>query len=331
MNFNLRSLRQVALPAFAAAALLSSIGIADGKPRFVLRVADHDGSTLFEGTSSEPGHEDWLDVLAFGTATQTTTSEDGTASIPCTQGDFTFHKRIDRTTPLFQQACLNGLLLPAVQIKYLGNEGDPATGFEPLTIELRHVQVFGYRMNGLFQEAGDPLPTEEVTLGYTEVEWTYLRTTSNGALERSNTSLATFLATEDPAFDDDKDGLTNDLDDDDDNDGIADTKEVEEGTNPFLNDADGDLDGDRQSNGDEAIAGTRMDDASDFFGIESIRSRRTPEGLQMTVSFPVKEGRRIRGLCEGPPEGNSKASRCHRSAGYRRVRWQEASSGALLW
>ena len=64
-----------------------------------------------------------------------------------------------------------------------------------LTYKLKDVIVTSFAMRGgagndtLLGNRGndhahDPLPTEEVTLGYTEVEWTYLRTTSNGAATR---------------------------------------------------------------------------------------------------------------------------------------------------
>ena len=41
-----------------------------------------------------------------------------------------------------------------------------------LKYKLKDVIVTSYSFHG--NAAGDPLPTEEVTLGYTEVEWTYI-------------------------------------------------------------------------------------------------------------------------------------------------------------
>lgn len=91
------------------------------------------------------------------------------------------------------------------------------------------------------------------------------------------------------------------LNNDDDNDGIADDLEIKGGTNPFRDDADEDLDGDGQSNRDESIANTRMNDPSDYFGIERIRRTQAPEGLQMTLSFPVSGGRHYRLLASSDP------------------------------
>jgi hypothetical protein len=147
----------------------------------------------------------------------------------------------------------------------------------------------------------DPVPMEEITLGYTEVEWTYRQTDGVGVvIDRTNAVLALAKATDDPTFDDDHDGVPNDLDLDDDNDGLDDEDELAGGSNPFLDDADEDLDGDRQSNRHEVVAGTRMDDSTDYFGIEKITHRHTPAGLQVTVSLPVKGGRHYRLL--GSPD-----------------------------
>lgn len=285
--------RRGALLPLAAAALVAAAGHADAASRFAVKIADHDGSTLIAGEAARPD-TGWIEVHSFGSSLAK--QKDGEGNIlpfPCEHEGFTFRKRIDKSTPLLQNALVTGLLLPAVQVVYLGPDGSPSPGTEPLTVALHHVQVVSYRMLG--GVAGDSLPMEEITLNYSEVEWTYLKTSGHGqVIERSSAILTAFLGTEDPNFDDDNDGVSNDLDADDDNDGISDKDELRGGSNPFRDDADEDLDGDRQTNRDEAIAGTRMDDASDYFGIEKIRHSRTPEGPLTTVSIPVKGGRHYR-------------------------------------
>jgi type VI protein secretion system component Hcp len=166
MITNKTHLRGGALLPLAAAALVALASHTEAAPRFAVRISDHDGSSLIPG-ESDGSHKDWIDVLAFGSGVRMGHDENGlpVAGL-CAHDGFTFRKRIDKSTPLLQRALTTGLLLPAVQAVYLGPEGSPRQGTEPIAVTLRHVQVLGFRMLGpVGGSAGDPLPTEEVTLG----------------------------------------------------------------------------------------------------------------------------------------------------------------------
>jgi len=63
-------------------------------------------------------------------------------------------------------------------------------------------------------------------------------------------------------FDNDNDGIGNNVDMDDDNDGMPDVWEIANGFNPLVNDANGDADGDGFTNLQEYKAGTNPHDAS---------------------------------------------------------------------
>ena len=125
---------------YGTAALLITAQDANAA-RFLLKVADHDGSTLIAGESEVANHEDWIEVHGFGSGvSRSETSADGSVTpVPVEQRDFVFRKRIDKSSPLFQRAILTGLLLPAVQVKY--DDGDP--GFQdvssPLTVSLNRL------------------------------------------------------------------------------------------------------------------------------------------------------------------------------------------------
>lgn len=92
--------------------------------------------------------------------------------------------------------------------------------------------------------------------------------------------------------DTDGDLIGNNADPDDDNDLILDVYELENDLNPTSNDADEDLDGDRQSNFDEFVAGTSANNSSSFFVVRIDRA--TPTSNQWRLSFPVKAGRTYR-------------------------------------
>ena len=64
----------------------------------------------------------------------------------------------------------NGTFFPEVEIHFcatIKNKQEPY-----LTYKLQNVIVTGYGFHG--NATGSPLPSEEVTLGYSEVEWNYI-------------------------------------------------------------------------------------------------------------------------------------------------------------
>ncbi|MFP6875066.1 MAG: type VI secretion system tube protein Hcp [Verrucomicrobiales bacterium] len=237
----------------------------------------------------------WIEVIAFGTGFQPSPDP---AQGSLLQTDFTFRKHVDRASPLIQQALIGDTVLPVVQIRDLGGTTTPALqGSEPVVVELRYVQVTGYQFShaGTDPATGRALLMEEISLNFSESKWIYRELGNDGVLGESDATLTRFLPVEDPAFDDDGDGLSNDLDSDDDNDGILDFLEVDIGMNPFIDDVDGDLDGDGQNNGDEMIAGTLVNDPRSCFGIESFTCRHA-QGVvsRCSVALPVVEGRHYR-------------------------------------
>lgn len=274
--------RGVLLP---VAALVSMASAAVAAPRFVVKVADHDGSILIPGDSAEPGYEGWIDARAFGHGIDRPVG----ATI-ASGSEFTFHKVLDASSPYLALAVMKGRSIPSVIIKYLGNEG-ACSGFAPVCVELNHVRVTACRVgSGGFNPMGtadDDRPVEEVTLVWSQVVLRY----REEAGDETRGEFAAYASTEDPAFDDDGDGIPNDQDPDDDNDLIGDNYENANGLNPLLDDAGGDLDGDTKSNLDESIADTRANDGSDFFKIDSLTFRNTPEGPQAVVTLTVRPGR----------------------------------------
>jgi hypothetical protein len=203
---------------------------------------------------------------------------------------------MDASSPYLALAAMQGKSFHSVEVVCL-EDGPSGLPIEPTRLELRHVRVSGYHAGvGRFcplGEQADPRPMEEVKLIWSEVVLDYRSYDDAGTLQQDDgVEIVAYESTEDPNFDDDGDGLPNSEDPDDDNDAIHDEYETTNGLDPFVDDADGDLDGDSRSNYDEAVADTRANDPADFFDIDSLRFRRAAEGLEAVVALRVVPGRR---------------------------------------
>ncbi|MEM9081481.1 MAG: hypothetical protein AAGC74_12405 [Verrucomicrobiota bacterium] len=139
--------------------------------------------------------------------------------------------------------------------------------------------------NGLYPSLDEPLPTA-------------ISSSSGGSTtptdsDNDGTPDSQDAFPNDPNEDTDTDGdlIGNNADPDDDNDLIPDIYELANNLNPLLDDANDNLDGDRQNNLEEYIADTRANDSSSFFTLESV------PGNSPSFEFRAVPGRtyRLRG------------------------------------
>jgi type VI secretion system Hcp family effector len=278
-----------ALLPLATAALLALAGTLSAAPRFVMEIRDYEGNFSIPGESNAAGREDSIDVVAFGKAY---TSDHGFPSVDTTALECSI--AVDKALPKLLEALCEGATIPKVDIFILD---DAPSEHEAAHMSLEHVQVVGInpviRTTQTTESVWDDTDIVHVSLTFSKVTWSYTTYEGGVADETSSTHVA-YESTEDPAFDDDGDGIPNDLDPDDDNDGIPDEHENAQGTNALTDDADEDLDKDKQSNGDEFLAGTLANDPSSFFAISSLSVETGPEGKTATVSFPVIADRHYR-------------------------------------
>lgn len=85
---------------------------------------------------------------------------------------------MEKSSPNLMLACATGQILRNASLVLTKSTG---AGEEVifLKLDLRNVVVSSYSSSG----NGQKLPTDQITLGYTEVEWTYLVYDDNGALK----------------------------------------------------------------------------------------------------------------------------------------------------
>lgn len=127
-----------------------------------------------KGEATDNEHKDWIIIESMSAPLFRSIAEGakdsqrtkGTTSL----GDVVVVRELDKSSTKLQEACANGTFFKEVEIHFcttMKNKQEPY-----LTYKLKDVIVTSYSFHG--NAAGDPLPTEEVTLGYTEVEWTYI-------------------------------------------------------------------------------------------------------------------------------------------------------------
>jgi type VI protein secretion system component Hcp len=283
-----------ALLPLATATFLSLAASLSAAPRFVMEIRDHEGSISIPGESDAPGHPGAIEVVSFGKGY---TPEQGFPTVETT--GIELGVITDQALPLLLNAVAHGNTLHQVDIFYLGN-ADKLIPEEAAHMRLEHVQVVevtpGFGSDNPLGPAFENGPhVTHLTLNFSQVTWTYQQFDPNGGQTfADSSSYRAYENSEDPAFDDDNDGLHNDVDDDDDNDKIPDSHEKETGTNPTVDDGDADDDNDTQSNYGEWLAGTLANDAGSFFAISSLTIKQTKEGRVATVSFPIIADRHYR-------------------------------------
>lgn len=87
-----------------------------------------------------------------------------------TLGDIAVSRQLDKSSTKLQEACANGTFFKEVEIHFcttVKNKQEPY-----LTYKLSDVIVSSYSFHG--NSSGSPLPSEQVTMGYTKAEWTYI-------------------------------------------------------------------------------------------------------------------------------------------------------------
>jgi type VI secretion system secreted protein Hcp len=127
-----------------------------------------------KGEATDQDHKDWIRMDSM--------SHPITRSIPqgakdqqrskgeTTLGDIVIVRQLDKSSTKLSEACASGKFFDAAQIDLCSTIKGKQQPY--LTYALKNVIVSSYSFHG--NGSGDPLPSEEVTLGFTAIEWTYI-------------------------------------------------------------------------------------------------------------------------------------------------------------
>lgn len=127
-----------------------------------------------KGESTDAGHKDWILLESMSSPVYRSVSE-GAKDMQrsrgeTTLGDVVVVRQLDKSSTKLQEACANGTFFSEVEIHLCTQVKNKAEPY--LTYKLKDVIVTSYSFHGT--ASADPLPSEEISLGYTEVEWTYV-------------------------------------------------------------------------------------------------------------------------------------------------------------
>jgi len=127
-----------------------------------------------KGEATDEGHKDWIIIQSMSSPIHRSipqgAKDQQRTKGETTLGDIVMVRQLDKSSTKLQEACANGTFYPTVEIHFcstLGNKQEPY-----LKYVLSDVVVTSYSFHG--SASGDPLPSEEVTLGFTNVQWTYI-------------------------------------------------------------------------------------------------------------------------------------------------------------
>jgi type VI secretion system secreted protein Hcp len=126
-----------------------------------------------EGEVEEQEHEKWIEVDSVSMPIFRSITEGAKGaqrrSGETSLGDVNVVKQWDKSTPKLAQACATGTHLDEVLIHLCSTINDQ--NVVNLELKLTDVIISSYS----FMASGDqrPVPSEQISLNYTEVEWTY--------------------------------------------------------------------------------------------------------------------------------------------------------------
>ena len=127
-----------------------------------------------KGQATDADHKDWILIESMSAPISRSIPANardqqrtqGSTSL----GDVVLVRELDKSSTKLAEACANGTFFPEVQIDLCATVGNKQEPY--LTYKMKNCIVTSYSFHG--NASGSPLPTEQVSLGYTEIEWTYI-------------------------------------------------------------------------------------------------------------------------------------------------------------
>ncbi len=126
-----------------------------------------------KGQITDAGHKEWIEVSSMSAPIYRSIPA-GAKDTQRTQGDTTLgdivvSRNLDKSSVKLEEACANGTFFKEVEIHFCTQVSNKQETY--LSYLLKNVIISSYSIHA--NEKGDPNASEQLTLAYTEVEWTY--------------------------------------------------------------------------------------------------------------------------------------------------------------
>ncbi len=127
-----------------------------------------------KGEASDTDHKEWILIESmsapiFRSVPQGAKDQQRTKG-DTNLGDVVVVRQLDKSSTKLQENCANGTFFMDVEVHFcttVKNKQEPY-----LTYKLHDVIISSFSMHA--NSSGSPLPTEQITLGYTKAEWNYI-------------------------------------------------------------------------------------------------------------------------------------------------------------
>lgn len=127
-----------------------------------------------KGEATDSDHKEWILIESMSSpmyrSVPSGAKDQQRTKGETTLGDIVCVRQLDKSSTKLQEACANGTFFKEVEIHFcttVKNKQEPY-----LTYKLADVIVSSYSFQG--NSSGSPLPSEEITMGYSKAEWSYI-------------------------------------------------------------------------------------------------------------------------------------------------------------
>lgn len=127
-----------------------------------------------QGEATDQGHKDWIIIQSMSASIKRSipsgAKDQQRTKGETSLGDVQLVRQLDKSSTKLQEACAAGKFFKTVDIEFCTTVKDKQEPY--LKYKLYDVIVSSYSVHG--DASGNPLPSEQVSLGYSKVDWTYV-------------------------------------------------------------------------------------------------------------------------------------------------------------
>lgn len=127
-----------------------------------------------KGDATDQDHKDWILIESMSSPIHRSIPQGARdqqrSRGETTLGDVVVVRQLDKSSPKMQENCANGTPVKEVEIHFCTQAKNKQEPY--LIYKLKDVIITSYSAHA--NASGSPMPSEEITLGYSAVEWTYV-------------------------------------------------------------------------------------------------------------------------------------------------------------